>query len=1217
MPWIRKKRRLRTTLGASLLISVWLSVAALLLLSVAIIRLWATAPYVEEAEKYIAQGNLKAAEIPLRNAVRDAPEDPGLRVRIAGVYLQLSDAPSAEREARAARERNGNEADYLPVLTEALLRQEKFADLMSLVQPGDRDPVLESKVRTALGTAAAGLRDRDKAETLLGEAIKLDPGSAQPKIQLARLMSGTNAAEADKLIDQAIAGDPLSPEAVRVKGEMLRVRGDQEGAVRLFDEALKIDPKDILAHLSRANINIALGKYKAADEDLDPMLKAAPNQFGANYLRGVEFAKQQKHAEADRILDRISPGFAAFWPGYYVQGAVKLALGQYAQAETSLGKYLTHVPDDIRAGRLIATAALQQRAAPRAIEYLKPLVDKMPADAAALVVLGNAYMADGKPDLALQQFEKAAALDPDNPAIKTQIGVSELDAGQSERGLVTLEQVFGTQAGAPIAGPALVIMEVRARRLDKAAEVVTSLVERDTKNPIYHTLLGEVRTAQRDYSAAENAFRAALAIKPDFTAATRDLALVYIATHRTDEARNLYNGLLAKSPNEIGALLGLADIYISEQKWTEAIEAINRARTTARNDPAPGLKLIGVYKMRGDWTNAKTLATELATQFPADARILDTQGQIQLAADDPNGAISSFKRAYALAPSSMPILSRYLATLGRTRHFTEAQGVLQEAVARDPQNSVLKTDLIRVEGVINGLDAAVAKAHALATGDPENSIYDLVSAELYEKAGRRQDALAVLEKAAAARPSDERLTIALARLYNQSGDFSKAVNVLAARLNADPNSMAIDITLAQQYLLIGRTQDAKKLFADLLARRPNDVGALLGLAEIAKTERNWPEATDYLNRARTAGPNDPAPGIALVNLQLLRQDWQNAVTVAAQLGEQFPANTDVLDVKGRAQTVSGDIEGAIATYKSIYRLSPGSNSALANYVALLNRAKQFGNAQTVLQAALARDPKNDQVRADLIRVEADIGGIPAGLAKARAFAGEDPGNPLYDIVSAGLYEKAERRDNAIALLEKAVADQPDADALIGALSGFYARTGEPGKAEAVLNTRLQADPKDVTIRSALALLYADQKKYDDAAVEYMRVVAEHPADAAALNNLAWLYQQKGDLAKARGFADQALATAPRAFQIDDTLGWILLAQGEADKALTHLSAASVANPQSPDIQYHLAVALNRLGRRADAQARLETLLGSGVTFPDRPAAEKLLQQLNAAGEPSR
>jgi len=109
--------------------------------------------------------------------------------------------------------------------------------------------------------------------------------------------------------------------------------------------------------------------------------------------------------------------------------------------------------------------------------------------------------------------------------------------------------------------------------------------------------------------------------------------------------------------------------------------------------------------------------------------------------------------------------------------------------------------------------------------------------------------------------------------------------------------------------------------------------------------------------------------------------------------------------------------------------------------------------------------------------------------------------------------------------------------------------------------------------------------------------------------LAWLYQEKGNLAKARGLAEQAVAATPRAPLVEDTLGWILLAQGETDNALTYLSAASRSAPKNPDIQYHLAVALNRLGRTAAAQAMLETLLGSGVTFSDRAEAEKLLQHL--------
>src|SRR6516164_2327574 len=167
---------------------------------------------VKDAEQYLAKGDLKAAEIELRNAVRQSPDDPVIRARLAQVYLDLGDAASAEREARAARERNGDEADYLPILSGALLRQGKFADVLDLIQPGDRAPALESRIRTALGAAAAGLNDRSKAEAMLRDAIRLDPEAAQPKAQLAQLLSRQNPKEADKLIDAAIAASPRSTE---------------------------------------------------------------------------------------------------------------------------------------------------------------------------------------------------------------------------------------------------------------------------------------------------------------------------------------------------------------------------------------------------------------------------------------------------------------------------------------------------------------------------------------------------------------------------------------------------------------------------------------------------------------------------------------------------------------------------------------------------------------------------------------------------------------------------------------------------------------------------------------------------------------------------------------------------------------------------------------------------------------------------------------------
>src|ERR1051325_552598 len=72
-----------------------------------------TAAYVESAKSYTEKGNLKAAEIELRNAVRQAPQDAHIHALLAQVYLKLGEFVSAEREARSARDLNGEEADYL------------------------------------------------------------------------------------------------------------------------------------------------------------------------------------------------------------------------------------------------------------------------------------------------------------------------------------------------------------------------------------------------------------------------------------------------------------------------------------------------------------------------------------------------------------------------------------------------------------------------------------------------------------------------------------------------------------------------------------------------------------------------------------------------------------------------------------------------------------------------------------------------------------------------------------------------------------------------------------------------------------------------------------------------------------------------------------------------------------------------------------------------
>src|SRR5438105_3012376 len=618
---------------------------------------------VQDVVQYRKDRDPKPALITLKNAIRKSPQDPTIRVEIARLYFQLGDAASAEREARAARDLNGDEADHLTILLDAVLAWKEFKEIYDEIEPGDRNPVLESKIRTAVGTAAVRLGYDTRAEALLREAIQLDPTVVEPRIQLARFLSATHPEEAVGLIDEPLAANPKSAELLQVKGDMLWSLGDANGAVRLFGEALEIDPDYQLARLSRANVNVARGEFAAADADLDPVLQASPKNFMAKYLRGLEYVKQQNYVAADQIFSAIAGAFTAFPYGYYVQGATKFALGQLGPAESILRDYLHHFPTDPNAMRLIALAALQQHGAPRAIDYLKPLADKSPVDATTLNLLGSAYMADGKPEAALQQFQKAATLDPGNAAIKTQIDVAEINSGQVGQGLARLEEVFSGETGGVVAGPTLVLAELRAGHVENAAEVAKSLIKRDPGNLLYQVMLGEVRVAQRDYTGAETAFRAVLSRNPDFSAATRDLAQLYAMTGRSDDAKRIYSDVLAKKPADTTALLGLAHLAIAERRWPETIDLLNSARAAASYDPTPGLELVALYELRRDWNSAKAVAAELYAQFPRDVNVVVAFGRTRQESGDIDAAISSYKLAHQLAPDAPQIRSAYVALL--------------------------------------------------------------------------------------------------------------------------------------------------------------------------------------------------------------------------------------------------------------------------------------------------------------------------------------------------------------------------------------------------------------------------------------------------------------------------------------------------------------------------------------------------------------------------
>ena len=113
------------------------------------------------------KGDLKSAQIDLRNAVRTDPQNAEAHYWLARVSLELGDPVAAEREAIAARDRGFDPHQTVPLLAQALLAQNKFKDLLNTLKPDGKDPQLDAAILVSRGYAQIGLRQNDDAQHVL------------------------------------------------------------------------------------------------------------------------------------------------------------------------------------------------------------------------------------------------------------------------------------------------------------------------------------------------------------------------------------------------------------------------------------------------------------------------------------------------------------------------------------------------------------------------------------------------------------------------------------------------------------------------------------------------------------------------------------------------------------------------------------------------------------------------------------------------------------------------------------------------------------------------------------------------------------------------------------------------------------------------------------------------------------------------------------------
>jgi len=828
--------------------------------------------------------------------------------------------------------------------------------------------------------------------------------------------------------------------------------------------------------------------------------------------------------------------------------------------------------------------------------------------AALAIALGEALLLQGAPQRLLDEIEPdMVERREDQAVILRQRGEATLLLGRTQAGCELYEASRALDQGraATFRGLAQCALFDNDRRA--AYVYLNDALALDVADAKTWIALGNLRLSDKQTQGAIEAYSEAIARNPRALDALLYRAQVYLQQEQPEQARADAAQMRAQDPRYFGADYINAQLAYRAGDQGRAREALQRV--LARNPGyAPARLMFGALSYEeGQYEQAAELLRAYVAQVPSnlDGRIALAAAYLALGStEQAQAVIAPALEAGVEDPKLLRIAGEARLQLGET---ADAIPLLEQAAEQMPDDVMLRTRLASVRlvagdttGGIEDLEAA----SALGTDDPQPEIglaYQYLERQDYD------GALRVLAKLEQKLPDDAGPLNLLGRAYLGKGDRAQARQSFERALALQPTLVSAAVRLAQMDLADNDPAAAKGRYLAVLEHDKGNTAAMVGIAELEQRQGHNDAYVDWLTRAVRVGPTALAPRLLLAWHYADINDLSTALAMAQEAVKARPDNAQALALLGDLQMRTSRTAEALASYKQLVAVAPGSAAAQERLAtAALASGDDFA-ARSALRAALEIEPQNvnllqslyaleqragDRAAADSIAKQLRGLGIDAATGKAAEGtmriaiegASGSPEEVKRAIAAAGpsLAVIEQHRDTvgtdaatADAALQKWLAEHPDARLVQGYLAGSYARRG------------LTA-----------------------AAIEqYEALLAQDPNDITALNNLAVLYQQNGD-SRALSMARRVYSLAPDNANHADTFGWILLQRGETAEGLQMLEQAARAAPDNAEIGLHLAEALLTVGDTDRARAALDRFGRAKLTPPLDATRQQLFQRLD-------
>jgi putative PEP-CTERM system TPR-repeat lipoprotein len=890
-----------------------------------------------------------------------------------------------------------------------------------------------------------------------------------------------------------------------------------------------------------------------------------------------------------------------------------------------------------RAEKAIAAGDL-----PTSVIELKNAIQRNPENPQTRLRLGTTYLALGDPVSAEKEILRARELGAAAQDVLVPLAQAWNDQGAYERTLK--EVVLDDTASEQHRTNALVARGLAHLGLGQPQVAQTHLDEALVITPDdASALVARARLAmqQEDLEKAALLVDRAHAVAPEEVKVVEAKGSLALAAGRPADAVAAFETLAARVPANFNYKMSLAQALIANSQADAALKTLDAMIRRAPKDPHVNyLAALAAYQME-NFSAAKAYGQTVLDVAPDHLATLLIVGGAHFGLGENEQAVfhlSSFVRRVPQHEPARRVLGQALLRAGDP---AGAQRVLQPLVHDKGVGDAALLAMIGTAALRSGdLESSKTYFQWLAESQPENAAARAQLGVVRLDLGEIEEGIADLETSVAQDPSSGTLAL-LATSYMRMGLLDKAMEaaqklthehpesavgptlagVIHVWRNApdqaraafqkaralDPDEPSVGFNLATLDFNEGNLEAAHQVLLETLQRNPRNPRVLQRLGELeAVMER--PEAKARISEWMALEPKNIQPKVLLAQLHLQAQEPQKALDLTQRLREADPGNIQLGSVVGRAYLALERPNEAARVFRALSEAHPDAVAPRLALAQALVTAGEQEQAKEQLEKVHKIDPKNVPAKLALARLAIADGDVAYAKRMLAAVDDAAADNPDVLELRGDLANAEGRLDEARSLYKQALKQGPMSARAIK-LAMVERRVGNPD-AVSTLQAWLADHPDDVAVRLAVADARLSAQDLEAAQKEYEKIIQIVPENVVALNNLAWLLWQSGNVTAALPHIKTALELAPESPQVQDTAGSVFLAAGDAKRAVTLLRRAAEANPQDATIRYHLAQALHAVGESKQAYQILEQVLGDGEPFPERQQAEVFFKQLN-------